>query len=778
VIERMTNRMNNHRITAALALSLLHALASAYETDTHRLLTCQALKRSVVFTDPQFMTSMGLPPLAALQGAGCVPVDGGVSQAKFPTYKGEIPTLADSMSAPDAILYGAYFEDVIKATISFNHFFDPQWGGGIGRGLTVGPFMGLTIRGVASPHWITEDVATYPDQFYSITKGQQALFNAFTAYTPSERAAQFGFAFQSIGHLVHHVQDMAQPQHVRNEPHLHDDVIPIPNHPIQHKWALPPAEYELRTKKLFPTADSMAAVIAAGPAYAVPVFSRAPDYFSNVTPYSGMADFTAMNYVAFVVNLGQAGYTATLRDGAWVVSNTSPEFPLPHGVNVDGTSKRIELLPAPYQASAPGAKAYYVVGNVFDGASNTSRYNQRLARESALGWALEKAGGVRLFSGGDENVWSDGYKILFPRAVAFSAGLINHFFRGKLSFSKSSGKVWTIRNLSSSTMSGHFYVYGEEADGTRARWPSNTGFETIVQNGSLDITLADEPPASIKKLVVVFMGQLGSESDRVAGVVVPNSPPTCIPPKVLQNGQCVDPPTTPPTPASCSGPFKYSSNFGSRSTGSDSKGPYAEYVLQMGSNAGQIQFNGWSQIDFQNGSFQFYANNAALMPLGGSSLTAWSTGFGGAYPVAFSGATSTFNAQSLGTTSVRLRIYSTGATPNQSQLALAVSCPGGSADNLSTTPVIFAVSGGSQNCNTIYKFKIDGGSMTYLASSTGSTSATLPYGVRQVVITDYTYSGPACTQGGPGSLVYRNGVTGNNTVIPDGLNIPRSIVIR
>lgn len=758
---------------------MLHTLASAYETDTHRLLTCQALKRSVVFTDSQFMSSMGFPSLAALQGAGCVPVNGGTSQAKFSTYSGETPTLADSMSAPDAILYGAYFEDVIKSTISFNHFFDPQWGGGVGRGLTVEPFDALPIgiHGVASPHWITEDVATYTDQYYSFTKGQQALFDAFSAYSPNERANYFGFAFQSVGHLVHHVQDMAQPQHVRNEPHLHDDVIPIPKHPIEHKWALPAARYELRTKELFPTADSMAAVIAANPVYPVPVFSRAPDYFSNITPYSGMADFTAKNYVAFLVNLGQAGYTATSRNGAWVLSNTSPEFPLPNGVNVDGTNKRIELQPAPYQASSAGAKAYYVVGKVFDGASNTSRDDQRLARESALGLPLARGAGMRLFSGVDEQVWVDGYNILFPRAVAFSAGLINHFFRGKLSFSKSSGAVWTIRNLSSSTMSGHFFVYAEDADGMRSMWPSSAGFETIVPNASLNITLASEPPASIKKLVLVFTGQLGSESGRVAGVVVPNSPSACVPPKVVQNGQCVDPPVTPPTPVSCSGPFKYSSNFGSRSTGSDGKGNYAEYVLQMGSAAtGKIQFNGWSQIDFQNASIQIYANNAAMTSLGGTSLTAWSTGFGGAYPVPFANATTTFDAAALGTTSVKVRLYSTGAIPSQSQLVLAMSCPGGNVDDLSTRDVAFTIAGTATACSSNAIFKIDGSQF-----SAGSQSTTilrgLKLGVHSFSITSFTSTGTSCERGPVGTLTYKD-ASSNPTPIPSSTGWVGSIVIR
>jgi hypothetical protein len=46
-----------------------------------------------------------------------------------------------------------------------------------------------------------------------------------TSPTADERKGFFGKTFQTLGQVIHHTQDMAQPQHVRNDAHR-DAIFP------------------------------------------------------------------------------------------------------------------------------------------------------------------------------------------------------------------------------------------------------------------------------------------------------------------------------------------------------------------------------------------------------------------------------------------------------------------------------------------------------------------------------------------------------------------------
>jgi len=75
---------------------------------------------------------------------------------------------------------------------------------------------------VASPDWALDGVGG--NQF-----SRQALngfmADSYTLPTRLQRDAATGQVFETIGRLIHHVQDMAQPQHVRNDAHLHVELL-------------------------------------------------------------------------------------------------------------------------------------------------------------------------------------------------------------------------------------------------------------------------------------------------------------------------------------------------------------------------------------------------------------------------------------------------------------------------------------------------------------------------------------------------------------------------
>lgn len=173
-------------MTALLGLSLS---LQAYDVVTHEEMSERAMKASYLAKDPELLKSLGLKPLAEEQ--------------KFPNSKNTGQTI------PNLFRDGTRFEDAFPR--SLNHFYNP-----LSRtGLLFGVYIGNP-----SPDWALEDTATNRRQAYSLRDARDYLYNALTASKQSDRDANFGLTFQTLGQVIHHLQDMAQPQHVRNDMHL------------------------------------------------------------------------------------------------------------------------------------------------------------------------------------------------------------------------------------------------------------------------------------------------------------------------------------------------------------------------------------------------------------------------------------------------------------------------------------------------------------------------------------------------------------------------------
>lgn len=99
---------------------------------------------------------------------------------------------------------------------ALNHFYNPQ------NNITI---LG-NIANHLSPNWALEDfdlIVSVPgvgQQNFSYHDAQVDFYYSFTAQSNSTRKLYLGRALQKLGHVVHHVQDMAQPQHTRLYPHI------------------------------------------------------------------------------------------------------------------------------------------------------------------------------------------------------------------------------------------------------------------------------------------------------------------------------------------------------------------------------------------------------------------------------------------------------------------------------------------------------------------------------------------------------------------------------
>jgi hypothetical protein len=168
-----------------------------YELKTHEDISVKASELSVLGTDPRISYNLGLD-----------------SRDRFPNEKGELKKPIDLIGE------GAKAED--NWPRFFNHFYDPI------KKLGLYGFW----NGAPSPNWAVDEAGSlWPsspkDQDFSLKDGRDYLYQALTLPNATEREKNFGLFFRTLGHVTHHIADMAQPQHTRNDGHALGDNVQI-----------------------------------------------------------------------------------------------------------------------------------------------------------------------------------------------------------------------------------------------------------------------------------------------------------------------------------------------------------------------------------------------------------------------------------------------------------------------------------------------------------------------------------------------------------------------
>lgn len=162
-------------------------LACAFDVETHKNVSEQAANASVLKNDNRILNNLGLQAFA--------------NEQKFPDLANKPKTIVSLFRD------GAEFEDNFPR--STNHFFNPYNG------------QALSLSGVQvgkpSPDWALEDKGqivgglVLGGQEYSYRDGRSYFYLALTSSSSVERDKRWGQMFQTLGQVIHHVQDMAQP---------------------------------------------------------------------------------------------------------------------------------------------------------------------------------------------------------------------------------------------------------------------------------------------------------------------------------------------------------------------------------------------------------------------------------------------------------------------------------------------------------------------------------------------------------------------------------------
>ncbi len=195
------------KLPIAAVLLFAASVVCAYEVETHRNIAREAVLASSL---PARLRDIGFANINSLLPSHVIDyaVDAGILSS---VYCFDILGPGER-SIMESIRLGAFCEDATAGTQQLgrytSHFYDPVHGG---MGYLSGAFPSSLVWGLE-----TTDIGT---QDYSYKDAREYFYKGLTLLDTEQRKRSLAAAFRAIGQVIHLVQDMAQPQHTRNDSH-------------------------------------------------------------------------------------------------------------------------------------------------------------------------------------------------------------------------------------------------------------------------------------------------------------------------------------------------------------------------------------------------------------------------------------------------------------------------------------------------------------------------------------------------------------------------------
>jgi hypothetical protein len=479
--------------------ALLPRVAISYELRTHEEITRRAFEASTGLKN--YLTSQSISP-------------GQTFDPNAVTRRAQLAQFQNTGTAVDWMIEGAIREDDFAKDARgvlggcprprnppseihrvLNHFLDVQHGG---RGLTV-----LFFEGIPAHDWALgrQGRGGGPKQNqFSLPDAREYQYQSLVAPSPGMRDKNTALLFRGLGQVLHLVEDMAQPQHTRNDVHANCLLVPdaIVGGPSWYE------EYtENRTlRQTFPrTIDVPSPLVLGG---YEPIPTRPYQDFFSEAGRQGLADFSSRNFFSAGTNLG-------------VGSGSCGGLVQP---SCEATAYRQVFQPfstTTLKGAVSGSVTLYT-GNVFDTMTGQVLQGVPLSSKSIWDESLLITG-IQRFTLNRFN-YDAMADILLPRAVGYAAGFLDTFFRGFVGATFDDQQGFKITG-SDELMVGDFKFLYETPDGTRT--DLTTWNLRIEPNGASPTLSAPQlpPDATEATCWLVFRGQLGLESGAVAASRVP-----------------------------------------------------------------------------------------------------------------------------------------------------------------------------------------------------------------------------------------------------------------
>jgi hypothetical protein len=237
------------------------------------------------------------------------------------------------------------------------------------------------------------------------------------------RNAYFATTFRALGDVLHLNQDMAQPQHTRNEIH------PMGQRKFYEAYIDARARVDTGARTFRSTAFGTPITDLQSLNFvptAIPTFNHYSDYWStapggNVATGYGMADYSNRGFFTAAHNLGEGTYSLPSSDPSEYTRIASQDA----DGNIWGYLDQS-------------------VSDLINGESRPIHKTVESVWKSALlavDFEITPQDPVYTL---DRATFDDFVSLLIPRAVAYSTGLLNYFFRGQLEISLPDEGVYAV----------------------------------------------------------------------------------------------------------------------------------------------------------------------------------------------------------------------------------------------------------------------------------------------------------------------------------------------
>lgn len=441
----------------------------AWEKNTHRELTGKAVEFLAFDVNPYLINNLGL--------------EGGLNSS------------IDGLTPTQWMMEGSELED--GENINFSSF-----SSAINSGLSIGRPLNHFHQPISNSGLAGNDSAIYwsltplgqqfPGGQWSWNDAREYYFKALTSPTKAERDENWGKTFRALGQVMHLLQDSANPSHVRNDPHAFDDGL--------HDYMARHNVGSYLGGGVFSPDRSM--LEEAGPAG------------PNGEPFANLFDRDTYQGSAPEATLG-----ADIGVTEYTNANFFSDDTIPGQGSIfstDITHPRVaELVPAPVPSpyvtltrlgspAFPGARAAKLTGN------------EAVAKFLLTNTHLDLLGQLQL----DDAVYEGQSINLIPRAVGYSAAVLDYFFRGDLQVASSgqchepglnNTQFWVDFAMVQPEHyheGGFFSLYFEHPDGG---WvlENQVPWSIASEQGSTRLTGGYPGAATTVRLALVYEGPLG-----------------------------------------------------------------------------------------------------------------------------------------------------------------------------------------------------------------------------------------------------------------------------
>ena len=302
--------------------------------------------------------------------------------------EGGLSSSVNGMTAKQWMIEGSDLEDgeSFLSPRPRSHFHEPISNTGLG-----GVFD-------SSINWSLSSVG---DQEWSWNDAREYYFKALTSPTKAERDENWAKTFRALGQVMHLLQDSANPAHVRDDPHVLRDGL----HDFMNRHSV--ASY------------SSAGTIGPDSSMLEVAGAMRNEPFSNLfdrNMYYGSNPGVTLGADVGITEYASANFFSDDR----IAGQNSPVPPYP---------SLAELVPAPAPSS------YLTLARLgsaaFPGA-RVAKYTGNETLSKFLNLEFDLLGKLRL----DDGVYDAYARHLIPRAVGYSAAVLNYFFRGKIPLHK------------------------------------------------------------------------------------------------------------------------------------------------------------------------------------------------------------------------------------------------------------------------------------------------------------------------------------------------------